>query len=39
VLPDAVIVPVSAPANVSLPQALLSLLREIAQPAPIRSTE
>ena len=39
VLPDAVIVPVSASADVSLPQALLRLLREIAQPAPIRSTE
>ena len=34
VLPDAVIVPVSATADVSLPQALLRLLREIAQRRP-----
>jgi transcription-repair coupling factor (superfamily II helicase) len=39
VLPDAVIVPVSATADVSLPQALLRLLNEIAQPTPIRSPE
>jgi transcription-repair coupling factor (superfamily II helicase) len=39
VLPDAVIVPISATADVSLPQALLRLLNEIAQAAPIRSTE
>ena len=39
VLPDAVIVPISATADVSLPQALLRLLSEIAQASPIRSTE
>jgi len=39
VLPDAVIVPISATTDVSLPQALLRLLSEIAQASPIRSTE
>jgi hypothetical protein len=40
VLPDAVIVPIAATADVSLPQALLSLLLAItpADAAPIRST-
>ena len=40
VLADAVIVPVAATADVSLPQALLRLLQEIspAESAPIRST-
>jgi len=41
VLPDAVIVPVTATADISLPQALLRLFREIAPPesAPVRSTQ
>jgi transcription-repair coupling factor (superfamily II helicase) len=38
VLPDAVVVPISATAAVSLPQALLRLLNEIGQASPIRST-
>jgi transcription-repair coupling factor (superfamily II helicase) len=38
VLPDAVIVPIAATKDVSLPQALLRLLSEIAQSSPIRST-
>jgi transcription-repair coupling factor (superfamily II helicase) len=39
VVADVVIVPVAATPDVSLPQALLRLLRAIAQSAPIRSTE
>jgi len=41
VLPDTVIVPVTATADVSLPQALLRLFREIvpAESAPVRSTQ
>jgi hypothetical protein len=38
VVGDVVIVPVTATATVSLPQALLRLLREIAQSAPVLST-
>jgi hypothetical protein len=40
VLPNAVVVPVAATADVTLPQALLRLLREIApaESAPVRSS-